>query len=173
MSDSWLQCISCGSRYELAPSFFGCPSCLRMGTHYPLEVRYSAESIEADPVEQGVWRWSSLLPPIPRKDRVSLRENTTSLLSLESSRLRATTYLKNETTNPTWSWKDRPNTVSVSMAKHFGLTRVVARSTGNHGSSVAAYAAAGGMTSIILCTENAPQLQLALMEGYGAQVIRG
>jgi len=64
----------------------------------------------------------------------------------------------------------RPNVVSISMARQFGFGRVTAKSTGNHGDSVAAYAGAAGLDATILCHEDTSELQLALMESYGARV---
>ena len=81
--------------------------------------------------------------------------------------------LKNETLNPTWSWKDRPACISLSMAKQLGFARVAAISTGNHGSSTAAYAAAAGLACVILCHPDVSILQCALMTAYGARVVRG
>ena len=81
--------------------------------------------------------------------------------------------MKNETINPTWSYKDRANSVSVSMANEFGFTNVVAVSTGNHGSAAAAYSAAAGKRCLVFCHPDAPVAQLALMSHYGATVVRG
>ena len=81
--------------------------------------------------------------------------------------------LKNETLNPTWSWKDRPACISISMAKQLGFARVAAISTGNHGSSTAAYAAAAGLACVILCHPDVSILQCAFMTAYGARVVRG
>jgi threonine synthase len=81
--------------------------------------------------------------------------------------------LKNETTNPTWSWKDRAMSVSVSVARELGFQRVAAVSTGNHGVAAAAYAAAAQMECTVFCHPDAPGTQMALMQFYGARVLRG
>ncbi len=173
MPECWLQCDVCQARYELAARFFGCPACRNNNKRAPLEVRYSASSLNPMPNEAGIWRWKMLLPPVAPQNRISLGEGSTSLLPISSGEQQQQIYLKNETGNPTWSWKDRPNSVSVSLAQQFGFRRAVAKSTGNHGNSVAAYATAGGLSSVIFCHDEAPALQLALMEGYGARVVRG
>ncbi len=54
-----------------------------------------------------------------------------------------------------------------------GLNVVIAISTGNHGNAMAAMAAAGGLKATVLCNVEAPALQLALMQAYGARVVRG
>ncbi len=170
--EQWLECLVCGCRQEVAATLGGCPQCAAQGRKAPLEVRYEYSKI--DPVQrpaQGIWRWSALLPRLEEGDRISLGEGGTPLVPLRANGPRM--LLKNETANPTWSYKDRANCVSVSMAAAFGYKRVFASSTGNHGNAVAAYAAAGGLRSLIFCHPDAPDLQLALMRHYGAAIFRG
>ena len=169
----WLQCVNCGLRLTVAPLFFGCPQCLANGTVSEIEMRYARSfKLPASPAS-GIWGWQSRLPTIPQDSRISLGEGSTHLLPVYQSDAGPAVYLKNETTNPTWSWKDRPNAISVSMAKHFGYAKVIAISTGNHGNAMAAMAAAGGLEATVLCNAEAPRLQLALMQAYGARVMRG
>ena len=174
MSECWLECDWCGFRRELGPIFSGCPACLKQCRTRPLELKYSGVALAPGQKRQGLWRWESLLPPIQQQHRFTLGEGATPLLDLHADRSgRVRLLLKNETCNPTWSWKDRPNAVSVSAASQYGFERVAASSTGNHGNSVAAYAASAGLSSVILCEPDTPLFQLALMQGYGARVVRG
>ena len=173
MSECWLYCDVCEACLPFEARFFGCPTCRERGKWAPLEMRYENTQVKPTADESGVWRWRDLLPPVEPRKRISLGEGGTCLLPLSSDSMGPRLLLKNETTNPTWSWKDRPNSVSVSVARHFGFKRITAKSTGNHGNSVAAYGAAGGLSSVIFCHEGAPALQLALMEAYGARVVRG
>jgi threonine synthase len=130
-----------------------------------LVVRYKTTASQLkDDTQPGLWRWRGLLPPV---EPVSLREGNTPLVPFNGL------LIKNETVNPTWSWKDRPGTASISVARHFGFKRTVAISTGNHGNSVSAYSAAAGLDCTIFCNPEAPDLQLALMSRYGSQVFRG
>ena len=172
MPDSWLQCDWCGSRFEFGPIFFGCPSCAAVGRKRPLEVKYQSGSLEPSQ-SPGLWRWSGLLPAVELPHRITLHEGNTPLVPLSCPPHPARLLLKNETSNPTWSWKDRPNAISISVARQFGFPRVAAKSTGNHGNAVAAYAAAAGIDATVLCNPDTPLLQLALMEGFGARVILG
>ena len=175
-SQAWLECPGCGAQYPLAPSFAGCSRCARAGKRQPLEVRYPLAKFAPDETQSGIWRWRRLLPPLEAERRVTLKEGRTPLLLLQNVwpyRDAVSLYIKNETVNPTWSWKDRPNSVSISVALSFGFQRVLAKSTGNHGASVAAYASAAGLESTIFCHPDAPDLQLALMQGYGARVTLG
>jgi threonine synthase len=161
-------------RLTVAPLFFGCPKCLEQGVASEIEMRYEHAPVVV-PVSQaeGIWGWQSHLPHIPQESRVTLGEGFTRLLPLHESDKGPAVFLKNETTNPTWSWKDRPNAISVSMAKHFGFEHVVCVSTGNHGNAMAAMAASAGLRATVFCDAKTPRLQLAMMEAYGARVVLG
>lgn len=172
-SDKWLECVVCGAQQELRPIFGGCPECARAGRKAPLEVRYDYSRAAGQipgAGSPGIWRWSALLPA-GDASIVSLHEGNTPLVKLTNES--GTLLLKNETVNPTWSYKDRANSVSVSMARQFGFGNVAAISTGNHGNAAAAYAASAGMRCVVFCHEDAPDLQMALMQTYGATVFRG
>src|SRR6185369_14617534 len=96
-------------------------------------------------IDGGIWRWQALLPPVEPPNRVSLGEGSTPLVALDGWSGRAQLLLKNETANPTWAYKDRPNVISASMARQFGYRKIATISTGNHGNSMSAYAAAAGL----------------------------
>jgi len=155
--------------------FRGCPACRAAGRTAALEVRYDYERARFQPLDSapGIWKWGGLMPRTLPRNRVSLGEGNTPLLKLEGWPGPASFYIKNETSNPTWSYKDRANSVSVSMAGELGFSSVVAVSTGNHGSSAAAYSAAAGKRCLVFCHPDAPAAQLALMSHYGATVVRG
>jgi threonine synthase len=178
---AWLQCTTCSERFDIGPMFYGCPACKANGKTAPLEVIYALREISANSVcdsAPGLWRWAPLLPGIREESRVSLGEGRTPLLPIGSDVAGLdvaglNVLLKNETANPTWSWKDRPNCVSVSMAVEFGFAATTAISTGNHGCAAAAYSAAASRNCVIFCHPDAPVSQLALMTSYGANVIRG
>lgn len=156
--------------------FYGCPACQAEGKIAPLEVTYALREIGKSSVcdsAPGLWKWAPLLPSIREQSRISLGESSTPLLPIGCGREGLNVLLKNETANPTWSWKDRPNCVSVSMAVEFGLPASAAISTGNHGCAAAAYSAAASRNCVIFCHPDAPASQLALMTSYRARVIRG
>ena len=135
------------------------PATAKHGKPVPLEVAYALPEISASSIRDslpGLWKWAPLLPAIREKSRVSLREGRTPLLPLHCDRDRLNLLLKNETANPTWSWKDRANCVSVSMAVEFGFPATTAISTGNPGCAAAAYSDAAGQNCVIFChTERA------------------
>ncbi len=175
MIEQWLECLVCAARFELAPMLEGCPRCAGAGRKGALEVRYSYETVRSlsDPGMPGLWKWRPLLPAIRPEAVTSLYEGSTPLVPLRLDSGSTRVWVKNETMNPTWAHKDRPNTVTISMARHFGYRNVVAISTGNHGNSAAAYSAAGGLGCIVFCNANAPLEQTRLMRHYGATVFLG
>ncbi|KKC02956.1 threonine synthase [Mycobacterium nebraskense] len=79
--------------------------------------------------------------------------------------------LKDETRNPTWSYKDRLAAVAVTKAAASGASTVVVSSTGNHGAAVAAYAAAAGLRCVVLTVSSVPREMKILMQAYGASVV--
>ena len=87
-----------------------------------------------------MWRYRELLPLPTDGDPVTLGEGAAPMVEapagLENPLDKL--YLQNETVNPTFSFKDRFHTVSISMARHLGIEKVVCSTTGNHGMSAAA-----------------------------------
>src|SRR5271165_4131629 len=100
----------------------------------------------------GIWKFSPLLPVKSPLNYVSLGEGSTPYRPLKKigSMLKMENLLvKDESRNPTCSFKDRKSAVAISRAIEDGYNRVVAATAGNAGSSVAAYAAKGGIESYI------------------------
>lgn len=96
----------------------------------------------------GVWRYREFLPIQDYSKIVSLHEGGTKLLQCERLGRKLAIeklYIKDETTNPTASFKDRPVTVAVTKAKEFSVKTMVAASSGNAGASLSAYAAKAGI----------------------------
>ncbi len=180
MSVLGLTCTRCHAQYPLEPMFFGCPACQESagGGAAALTVAYDYEAISAGlDVEKwhraghGIWRFDALLPIRDPSAQISLGEGNTALVRpravCEAAGL-PNLYIKNETTNPTWAFKDRFHASSVSMAKALGYTRITASTTGNHGASAAAYSTAAGMDScIILCHPESSKLQRDMIALYG------
>ncbi|MBL1120141.1 pyridoxal-phosphate dependent enzyme [Streptomyces sp. 110] len=125
----------------------------------------------ADPA-LGIWRWGPLLPVRPVTP-TSLGEGNTPVVRL-GGRGRSPhdhqIVLKNESTNPTWSHKDRLCALAVAAAELLGHDAVAAASSGNHGASLAAYAARAGMRCLIATISSVPAAMRTFMEVYGAEV---
>jgi threonine synthase len=80
-------------------------------------------------------------------------------------------YLKNDTVLPTGSLKDRSNSVGISKAKELGFTTATVMSTGNAAASVAAYAAAAGMRSVVMVPVETAPSKITQARAYGATVV--
>jgi threonine synthase len=105
----------------------------------------------------GVWRFRELLPaPQSQQHIVTLREGNTPLYDLpQSSRITGISrlYAKHQGMNPTGSFKDAGMTVAATFAREAGYRWVACASTGNTSASMAAYAARGGLLSLVLVPE--------------------
>jgi threonine synthase len=127
-----------------------------------------------DSRDRTIWRWFDLFPIESRSSIVSLGEGCTPLIHatrlgerLDMARL----YLKNDTVLPTGSLKDRSNSVGISKAKELGLTTATVISTGNAAASVAAYAAAAGMHSVVMVPLGTAPSKIIQARAYGATVV--
>ncbi|HXM57307.1 MAG TPA: threonine synthase [Candidatus Dormibacteraeota bacterium] len=148
-----LRCRECGAEYELQATHV-CEACFG-----PVDVAYdyaavrravSRRRIEAGPA--SIWRYRDLLPLEEEDAIVTLGEGFTPLVRAE--RLGAelglrNLYLKNDSMNPTNSFKDRVVSVAVSWARARGFETIGCASTGNLANSVAAYAARAGLDSFV------------------------
>jgi len=120
-----------------------------------------------------MWRYKEFLPP-DEESVVSMGEGMTPLTKCPSLGKRLglkNLYVKNESTNPTWSFKDRLASSSVSMALQFGAKVMTASSSGNHGGATAAYAARAGLDCVIFTLEVFPETMRTFMKSYGAKVV--
>jgi threonine synthase len=138
--------------YDLAPLHV-CELCFG-----PLEVAYDYDAIRAsisrDEVEAGpptVWRYRKLLP-VDDQPLVDIQTGWTPLLKADNLGRELglrNLYIKNDTVNPSFSFKDRPVTVAATMARGFGFDTIACASTGNLAASVAAHGAKAQMRCVV------------------------
>jgi len=173
-----LRCSRCGRRLFLSDKPLTCPS-RDLGR---LDIIYDYEAISKalsrqDLARRGfnMWRYFEFLPVPSRDYVVSLGEGGTPLLKArrlgEKLGLR-NLYLKDETRNPTGSFKDRAMSVSVSMAVYFGFKRAVIASSGNAAASLAAYGARAGIEVYAFVPDFAGYGKIAQLLYYGAKVFK-
>ena len=169
-----LRCRECGREYDVAP-IFTCEWCFG-----PLEVAYdydairaavSREKIAAGPL--SIWRYADLLPS-DRNPAVDLGAGFTPLV--RADRLAAElglgeVWIKNDTVNPTNSFKDRVTSVALSKALEFGFKVAACASTGNLANSVAAHAAHAGLRSFVFIPANLEQGKIVTTAVYGGNVV--
>src|SRR5438309_1662043 len=148
-----LRCRECGTEYELQATHV-CEMCFG-----PLDVVYDQAALKKvvsrDRIERGpasMWRYRDLLPIEDETPVVSLGEGFTPLVKAE--RLGAelglrNLYLKNDSMNPTNSFKDRVVSVAISWARANGFETIACASTGNLANAVAAYAARAGLECFV------------------------
>jgi threonine synthase len=122
-----------------------------------------------------MWKYFDLLPPTKQENVVSLGEGATPLL--KSRRLAEVLglknlYLKDETRNPTGSFKDRCMSVAVSVAKEFGFKSAVTASSGNAAAALSAYSAKAGIEVYAFVLEQAGYGKIAQLLFCGARVFR-
>ena len=121
-------------------------------------------------------RFAEFLPFKAMDAGASLGEGNTPLVDA-GAQLKAFTgiarlLLKNETQNPTWSFKDRGSLACIFMAQEMGERMTATISTGNMGHSIAAYGARAGIKALVFVPEYAPREKLMAMTMHGATVMR-
>ena len=123
----------------------------------------------------NVWKYHEFLPVQNKKNIVTLEAGGTPLL--KSSNLAKKIglkklYFKDETQNPTGSFKDRSMTVGVSKAVEFAAEKTVTASSGNAAAALAAHSAKAGLKCFAFVLESAPEAKLAQIRLYGTEVMR-
>jgi threonine synthase len=152
---SCLVCRACGHETPVEATNI-CERCFG-----PLEVRYDYEEvarrISRDSITAGppsIWRYRDLLPvDLDETEPITLGEGFTPLIrarNLGAELGLRNLYLKNDTQNPTGSFKDRVVSVAATWARGHGLTTIACASTGNLANSVAAYAAHAGLRAVVV-----------------------
>lgn len=166
----FFRCISCSAQTGTAGQDFRCPHCGDLlEITYPRwkEARPSADSLKANWRTRrssqasadlsGIWRFRELLPALKNENAIiTLREGNTPLYELsQCAQLTGVPRLfaKHQGMNPTGSFKDAGMTVASTFARIAGFRWVACASTGNTSASMAAYAARGGMRSMVLVPE--------------------
>src|ERR671927_1621400 len=166
-----LKCRECLKEYE--PQFrYICEECFG-----PLDVTYKELSISRHAFElreKTYWRYFELLPIANKSNIVSLNAGLTPLqhadklgdkLGLKSL------YIKNDSVNPTFSFKDRPAGVAVSRAKETRLKAVGCASTGNLASATAAHAGKAKLPCYIFAPSDIEHVKIAQALSYGAEFV--
>jgi threonine synthase len=170
------RCPRCGEVTPLNDGVTGCAVCATYGIGMPL-VPFRAAGSEPERPDTGtpghgaMWRWSSHLVPVG--EPVTLGEGGTPLTGLHLPGLPGRVLLKDERANPTGSFKDRLASAVVGRARHLGAETVAVASSGNAGLSVAAYAAAAGLRSVLLAAADPglPAPAAAAATAMGSRVV--
>jgi threonine synthase len=167
-----LSCRECGHQIPLAAEF-ACPQCFG-----PLEVAYDFPAITREAIEAGpksIWRYRDLLP-VPAN--VQTFPNTEPGLTrlIQADRLAAELgvrklWVKDDTGNPTHSFKDRVVAVALAAARELGFKVLCCPSTGNLANAVAAAAARAGWDSVVLIPSSLEQAKITTTAVYGGTLL--
>lgn len=171
MTKTTLQCRECKKEYESTFRYI-CDECFG-----PLDVKYEFPPISKDTFSNRAhtyWRYLELLPIQNKSNIVSIGAGMTPLIKAEKLGERLglnNLYVKNDSVNPTFSFKDRPAGIAVSKAKEFGLSAVGCASTGNLASATAAHAAKGGFPCYVFAPSDIEHAKIAQALAYGSKFI--
>lgn len=172
----YLECSDCGRQYSTREVHTFCPDCqAALVTRYDLAAarqHLDREAVCAGP--RGMWRWSGLLPVHDPANQVTLGEGDTPNLSLPrlESRLGLShLYLKDESSNPTGSFKARGLAAAISKARELGVEKVIIPTAGNAGGAMAAYAARAGIKAHIFMPKDTPRANIEESRMAGAEVV--
>ena len=166
-----LQCRECKKEFDTAFKYI-CDECFG-----PLDVKYNFPNISKNQFtmrENSYWRYFELLPIEDKNNIVSINAGMTPLVKAEKlghAMGLNNLYIKNDSVNPTFSFKDRPAGVAISKAKEFGLSAVGCASTGNLASATAAHAAKGGFPCHIFAPSDIEMAKIAQALSYGANYV--
>jgi threonine synthase len=171
-----LVCRACGASYPLAAQH-ACFECFG-----PLEVAYDTDRLRRVTREQisagprNLWRYAALLPVgQDPAARVTLDPGLTPLVRAdalaEAVGLRAPLWVKDDSANPTHSFKDRVVSVALTAARAFGFTRFACASTGNLANSVAAHAARAGVPSVVFIPADLEAGKVVTTAVYGGDLV--
>lgn len=171
-----LRCLRCGHEHPPKKGLYVCERC-----GGKIEVVYDYDKIAGKVGKRklergkGIRKYSALLPLSNLNNITSLGEGGTPLL--EAKNLAAELkmkhiYLKDETRNPTSSFKDRMMSVGVSKAVEFEAEAVVTASSGNAAISLAAYSAKAGIKCYAFVPAHAPESKVAQLSMHGAKVVK-
>ena len=171
MTRTTLQCRECQKTYDSTFKYI-CDDCFG-----PLDVKYDFPSVSKNTFtnrEKTYWRYFELLPIENKSNIVSIDAGMTPLtkaVKLGEKLGLKNLYIKNDSVNPTFSFKDRPAGIAVSKAKEFGMSSVGCASTGNLASATAAHAAKGGFPCHIFAPSDIEMAKIAQALSYGANYI--
>jgi len=167
-----LKCRECGALYPLDASY-ACFECFG-----PLEVAYQERSITREQIEAGplsMWRYEGLLPVVPGAGhRPGLQPGFTKLVradNLAAALGAKAVWVKDDSGNPTHSFKDRVVAVALENARRLGFETIACASTGNLANAVAAAASRAGLKSVVFVPSNLEAGKIVTTAVYGGVLV--
>ncbi|MDT4957568.1 MAG: threonine synthase [Pseudonocardiales bacterium] len=173
---SALVCRNCGAQFPLGAQH-ACLECfgpLEIGYDPTALARVTREEIEAGP--HSLWRYAGLLP-VGQNPATRVDSGTGMTPLIRADRLAdelgftAPVWIKDDSANPTHSFKDRVVSVAITAARELGFERIACASTGNLANSVAAHAARVGMPSIVFIPADLEPAKIIQTAIYGGTLV--
>ncbi|MCM3906123.1 MAG: threonine synthase [Pyrinomonadaceae bacterium] len=175
MNITHLECAACGLEHEAQRLHNLCRECGK-----PLLVRYDLERAGSSLTKESLrgrradmWRYREVLPVENDENVVTLGEGWTPLLRTDRLGKKlglGNLYIKDESQNPTQSFKARGMTAAVSMARELGARKLAVPSAGNAAGALAAYSARAGLECFIFMPRDTPRANVVECEQTGAHV---
>ncbi|WP_326826165.1 threonine synthase [Streptosporangium sp. NBC_01756] len=167
-----LSCRECGARYDLGPDF-ACVECFG-----PLEIAYDFGRVTREQIAEGpanIWRYRSLLPvPADVATKPNMNPGWTKLVdagNLARELGLRSLHIKDDSGNPTHSFKDRVVAIAVEAARNFGFHTLSCSSTGNLAGAVTAAAARAGLDACVFIPSDLEQAKIVMASVYGGKLI--
>lgn len=168
-----LECTRCHRSYEARKLHNVCVEC-----HAPLFVNYDLEALRDRWNKTSLagrvatmWRYREVLPVEKDENVVTLGEGFTPLLKIDNIGRKLglkNLFVKDESRNPTGTFKARGLSVAVSMAKELGVKKIAIPTAGNAGGALAAYAARAGLEAFVFMPDDVPNANKIETQVYGA-----
>src|ERR1700694_4681229 len=175
MNVTHLECAACHLEHEARRLLNLCRECGK-----PLLVRYDLKKAARTLTKESLvsrradlWRYCEVLPVENNENIVSLGEGWTPLPRAKNLGTQIgidQLYIKDESQNPTQSFKARGMSAAVSMAKELGATKLAVPSAGNAAGALAAYAARAGLECFIFMPNDTPRANVVECEQTGAEI---
>lgn len=171
-----LECAECGDLFPINELQTICDTCQSpLLSTYDLE--FARQNLDRERFTQrpaSMWRWHELLPVFDQQNIVSLGEGDAPLLTAD--RLGGhlglqKLFIKDESQNPTGTFKARGLAAAVSKAKELGVSKLIIPTAGNAGGALAAYAARGGMKAAVVMPNDTPMANIIESRITGAEVV--
>lgn len=172
--DYELNCNACRHPYNKYQLNSYCVQCGKS----PIEVQFQLSPLIPKEViiqgERSMWRYAKLLPLLHQSNRVSLGEGWTPILNMDRTADRlglVNLLIKDESFNPTGSFKARGLSMAVSKAKELDVEGCIVPTAGNAGGALSAYCAKAGMKSIVVMPRHTPEAFKKECKAFGAELV--
>jgi len=169
-----LECTACGLRHDWSRLQNLCTACSKpLFAVYDLAAVGKLDCFKQSSLrerEKSLWRYRELLPLPQDAEPISLGEGGTPLLRAKALSDDVDLWIKDESLNPTQSFKARGMSVAISMAKFLGAKKLAVPSAGNAGGALAAYAARAGLEAHIFMPRDTPRANIIECREVGAHV---